>query len=134
MEILKWREIYATGVEEMDNQHKQLIKLVNSMYLVVRDQQELEDLDGVLEEMGNYAESHFNDEEQLLEQHGYDQLEQHKKSHGAYREKMAEMSLELEKDRTVAAKNIYGFLRTWWVDHIVDEDKKYGPTILEKMG
>lgn len=132
MEILKWRKGYATGVEQMDDQHKRLIELVNQMYRVIRDKEGTEALDGVLQKMSDYAERHLRDEEDLLHEYSYPGLESHKKAHSEYYAKMDELLAEMNVDKQKAAQKIYVFLRKWWVEHIVGEDREYGPFLRKK--
>lgn len=132
MEILKWREMYETGIVSMDDQHKQLIQLVNKLYMILRDKEGVEDLDAILQEMSDYAEYHLRDEETLLETHGYAGLDTQKTSHQEYYEVMDQLLTEMETDKYQAAQKIYVFLRKWWIDHIVGEDKKYSEFLKEK--
>lgn len=126
MEILKWRESYETGVEEMDEQHKRLIQLVNKMYGIIRDKKGFESLGVILNEMTDYAEQHFRDEEALLDKCGSPDLESQKKSHREYSARVNELLAVAKDDKHSAAQDLYTFLRHWWIDHIVGEDKKYG--------
>ncbi len=132
MEILKWREAYETGVEQMDTQHKKLIKLVNQLYAMLRQKAELDELDAILQEMSDYAEQHLRDEEALLHKHGYPDFNRQKESHQEYYDTMDELFAEMEVDKYEAAQKIYRFLRKWWIDHIVGEDKEYGEYLREK--
>jgi hemerythrin len=132
MEILKWRESYETGVEQMDAQHKKLIQLVNQLYSILRQKDGLDVLDTILQEMSDYAEQHLRDEEALLQQYDYPELNRQKLSHQEYYETMHELFAEMEVDKYEAAQKIYRFLRKWWIDHIVGEDKEYGQYLREK--
>jgi len=33
MDIIKWRNSYETGIAEMDNEHRQLIQLINQLLI-----------------------------------------------------------------------------------------------------
>ena len=132
MDIIKWRDTYETGITGMDEQHRQLVELINRMYPMVRDREGLEELDTVLAEMESYAERHLQDEEQLLAEHGYPGLADQEHSHQEYRQKMIELKELLAGDRQQAAREIYHFLRKWLIEHIIDEDKPYGLYLRDK--
>jgi hemerythrin len=132
MDILKWRTSYETGIPSMDAQHQQLISLVNQMYNIVRDHEGDAALDAVLGEMSEYAKKHLQEEEALLREHSYPDINDQEGDHAKYLEQIKVLYSELEKDRETAAKNIYAFLRSWWITHIVGMDKKYGPFLQEK--
>jgi hemerythrin len=132
MDILKWRTSYETGIPSMDVQHQRLISLVNQMFRIMRNQEGDAALDTVLGEMSDYAVKHLKDEEALLGEHGYPDLKEQESDHAKYLEKMKDLFSQLEKDRQATAKEIYTFLRFWWINHIVGIDKKYGPFLKEK--
>jgi len=110
----------------MDNHHRQLIKLINQLYEIIRDNTGFESVDAILEEMANYADYHFSAEENLLEQHDFPGLEEQRKSHGQYLSQIDELRKKFDKDSRESVQNIYVFLRNWLINHIVLEDKKYG--------
>ena len=126
MDIIKWRDTYETGIARMDEQHQQLVAMINRIYPLVRDRQGLEDLDTVLSEMESYAERHLHDEEELLAEHEYPGLAAQKSSHQLYRKTMGELKNLVTGDRQKAVLEIYRFLRKWLIEHIVNEDKQYG--------
>lgn len=135
MDILKWRSSYETGIPSMDEQHKKLIDLVNTMYRVMRGSENISSVDEVLEEMEKYAQIHFRDEEELLQKHNYTAFESHIAAHQIYREKIAVLLKEMKEDESrkgTVEKQLYSFLRQWWIEHIVQEDKEYGAFLKEK--
>lgn len=128
MEILKWREAYETGVQEMDTQHKRLIHLVNQMYTILREKEGLEKIDAILAEMSDYAERHFQDEEELLRRYAYPEMAEQEASHQAYRQKIQQLISEKTVGTLAAAQDIYAFLRQWWIGHISTDDKNMAHT------
>lgn len=132
MELVTWREGYETGIEQMDTQHKTLIKIINKIYQAIRNQEEYENIESILLEMNDYANEHLLAEETLLEEHGYIDLDDHKASHDTYRSKIKELQTEFTNNKD-ATQQIYHFLRTWWINHIIEEDKQYG-SFLSKKG
>jgi len=132
MDIIKWRETYETGVQTMDTQHKRLIHLINQMYTILRDKQSLEAVGNVLAEMTEYAERHFHDEEELLRSYEYPDISEQQASHLGYWQKIEALSDKRKADELAAAQDIYAFLRRWWIEHITNEDKRYGPFLKDK--
>lgn len=126
--IVKWRASYETGVPEMDMQHKRLLDLINVMYRVVSKKEGKDAVENVLREMADYAQVHFHDEEALLQIRGYVEMDSHIALHREYNVKMKELIAEYNRGGEGAVKDIYAFLRHWWLEHIVKEDKRYGET------
>lgn len=45
---------------------------------------------------------------------------------------MDQLLAEMETDKYKAAQKKYLFIRKWWIDHIVGEDKKYSEFLKDK--
>ncbi len=132
MDLIKWRTSYETGIPSMDDQHRKIIELINTMYRVMRQTEGTEVLDSVIDEMTAYANGHLQNEEDLLQANGYDQFFNHQILHMEYKKKVEELREDWNLDKASGPSNIYSFLRHWWLGHIVEEDKKYGPLLIEK--
>ena len=132
MEIIKWRESYETGIPSMDQQHRVLIDLINQLYTMMREKSSEDELGSILQRCLDYGEEHLQTEEALLEQHGYPEMEQHIAHHQKFFKTIEDLKQQYGEQEGEVTPEIYKFLRTWWIDHIVAEDKKYGPYLKEK--
>lgn len=129
MDVIKWRDSFAIGVEAMDIQHKTIIDLINKLYKEIRSEKPGDAALEILEEMAVYAESHLREEEELLETIKYPDSENHFAMHQSYRDALSELRKEVKTGHEKAAMETYTFLRQWWTNHIMTEDKKYGEFI-----
>jgi hemerythrin-like metal-binding protein len=88
MEPVQWTEKFSVGVRELDQQHQQLIKLLNRL---ISTQGTIsvhsETISEILMEMTRYAQTHFKTEERLMETYGYPGLEEQKIQHRDFRKK-----------------------------------------------
>ena len=126
MDIIKWRKSYETGVTAMDEQHHKLISLINQLYKVMRSDRAQTSVSEVLGEMTAYADLHFHEEEKLLKKKSYPEFDSHVALHQNYREKMEVFTKESEEGEGAQVQAMYTFLRKWWMEHIIAEDKLYG--------
>ncbi len=126
MELIKWRNSYNTEIESMDSQHKNIIELINKIFNVIRNEESVASIDEILEEMVKYAEKHLQEEEDLLKTNQFPDLEHHKTLHQHYRDNLNELLEKSKKGDDKAMIDTYSFLRKWWTQHIMTEDKKYG--------
>ncbi len=56
----KWREEYAVGDREIDEQHQQLFGAINRLeVLVLSNQLDPEAVDGIVEFLDGYTRTHF---------------------------------------------------------------------------
>lgn len=126
MDIIKWRDSYETGIKSMDTQHHNLIELINKLYKVIRNKESPGVIEEVLREMTQYAEKHLQEEEGLLKSNGYQDFDEHLALHKEYMEKLEKLITESKQEKDATVQKTYTFLRQWWVEHIMVEDKKYG--------
>jgi hemerythrin-like metal-binding protein len=81
MEPVQWPEKFSVGMRELDQQHQQLIKLLN---LLISTQgttnTHSETVSDTLMAMTRYAQAHFKAEESLMEAYGFPGLEEQKNS------------------------------------------------------
>lgn len=123
-----WRESYAIGEAQIDQQHKMLVETLKELLVCLRGEET--DKAAVCKKtiafMNDYANTHFRAEEMLQEAIGFPELERHKALHGEYRETAHELELELIRSNysTECSQKLAGFLTKWWIYHISKEDKK----------
>ena len=126
-EIITWGEKYATGIELIDNQHKELVLLTNQLHKACNTGQEV--IDTVFKEamhkMVEYVRFHFGTEQELLEHIDYPSWKDHAKEH----DKLVRDILEAAKDYEAGGKytpyNFARILRNWVFGHIAHFDKLY---------
>lgn len=132
MATIKWRESYATGIEQFDQEHQKIVTLINSMFEAIRDKKGIEDVTALLEELVKYTEYHFDNEEQAMEEANYSELPDHKAEHEKLKEESVNFQARLEKNFNNGAKDFYRFLREWLTEHILECDMKYSEYLSKK--
>lgn len=120
MKNIEWDDSLLIGNELIDIQHKRLIKLIAAIPEEKSPGDEL-----ALNEAIVYAETHFADEEELLEHAGYPQTSAHINMH----EKMTAILEAYRRDYDEGKTDLTAFkqfMYDWIKDHIMREDKKIG--------
>jgi len=122
MELIQWEDSMSVGVEELDEQHKQLIRLINEAYAAVQRHDEHR-MDLLIAKMSDYARKHFTTEEEHLVRCGYPGIAGHRVQH----DKFAADVDEFRKDRfhRTNLSQIFVYLSRWLSTHIMTEDRKY---------
>ncbi|MEG3640769.1 bacteriohemerythrin [Magnetococcus sp. PR-3] len=131
--LLQWHDRYAIGIDDVDEEHKKLLAMINVLLVGLR----MEDLNGAnmaLNELLLYTKYHFEHEELFLEREGYSKLDSHKKLHGAMIKQIIGLKLDFRGDLN---EKLYvqtaGTLRAWLYDHIQTHDKAYANE-LKRLG
>lgn len=125
--MIQWREGLSIGVESIDNDHKQLIGIINEFLSLSRQDPPPDKLKEIADRLLHYANAHFEREERLQLLAHYEEYDGHKIQHNGLLD-----ALESFIDRYFVAQTdpiddlaltqMDGFLRTWLIDHILKCD------------
>lgn len=134
----EWKAQYNTGFREIDEQHQGFFQIVNNIYSLIEDDKgppSKEKVKEMLNELANYADSHFSTEEEYFLKYGYEKANQHIGYHDAFRSQIRDFidqyCSENKSDRTLL-EEILQYATFWFSSHILEEDKKYKAFLEEK--
>lgn len=120
---LEWQASFDTGIEEIDNQHKQLLVYLNRLDNAKKDGGRAEIKD-IIEGMGDYTLSHFAFEEALMEQAGYAYTGPHSHVHKTLIKRVEGFQKRFEAGEDILSE-FYSFLKRWLINHIQRDDAAY---------
>ncbi len=129
---LEWKDEYSVNVKAIDEQHKNVINFINDLSALISPRGIEGEYKPVLEKMIDYADYHFSFEEKYFEEFDYEHTEVHKKQHDKYSQKIDDFKKKSINNSEVDIVMVYDmldFLGDWWVDHILEVDKKYTKTL-----
>jgi hemerythrin len=127
MEPIQWTESFSVGVKLFDEQHKQLVEMINRLSEDPQAGTSSETVSELLNAMTDYAQQHFEAEETLMEKHGYPQLREHTAQHHAFRRKTAELCMDTMNRVGTVPESLLEYLRDWLLGHILKSDMAYKP-------
>lgn len=79
--IVSWSKDWECGNEKIDQQHYQLLLMGNDLLLVTIDHNRREQMFDLIQKLIDHITMHFKDEEVILSEYGYSDLEQHRGVH-----------------------------------------------------
>lgn len=123
--ILEWNESLSTGYQHLDDEHKEIFEIINDLYNAIKKAELKTRIEGIVEKMVDYTETHFKDEEELFEKYDFEHKEDHILAHKRFVRKSKEFKRDVHNNTTIVAIQTLNFLRTWWRNHIVSMDQKY---------
>ena len=130
--FILWSEKYNTGIKEIDDQHKKLVSILNSLYESFVDRTTNEKIKSVVKEMADYTEYHFGVEEKYFKEFNYEGADEHMKEHRYFVSQVKEFQRDLEAGKISITFKLMNFLRSWLIEHINGTDRKYIPLFKEK--
>jgi hemerythrin len=125
MAFITWTDTYSVGVEEIDNQHKGLVKLINKLFDAMSDGQANTILSAILNDLVRYTEVHFATEEKYFALFDYPDREAHIQEHLQFVNEVERFKTQFEAGNIILSFEVFKFLRGWLVKHIQGSDKKY---------
>lgn len=125
-EVFPWNRNLETGHAAIDDQHKTLVNLLNTLARTLVNNQASE-VKTAFDALTAYAGRHFDEEEALWAEFFRDDpwFASHRASHAAFLPKVIEIR-EREENSPLAAviEQIVKFLIRWLAFHIIDNDKR----------
>lgn len=124
MPFIEWNDSLDVKVKAMNDEHKELIRLMNDLYDKVEAKANKEILTKSLVALKEYTIKHFEDEEKYMESIDFAELKTHKNIHKALLDKLAGFE---EKFLTTGGigQDFFDFLSFWLRSHIKGIDTKY---------
>lgn len=123
--VFVWRDEYNTGIREVDEQHKRLVKLINDLHLAMQDGKGKDVLGGILDQLVDYTKVHFRSEETMLMRQGYAGLGSHQKIHSNLTDQVIALRDKYRSGSLTLTMQTMTFLKDWLRNHILIEDMKY---------
>ena len=126
MSIIEWDDSYSVNNDEIDKQHKEWIDIYNKMHdSMMSRESSIEQTTEILQAMSNYAQNHFNYEEEYMREINFPDIVAHRRSHKDFESLIYSYSRDIEAGKMVLNTKVIKLIRNWLMEHITVEDKKY---------
>jgi len=128
--FVEWSEELSVGVEEIDEQHKVLVGLVNEMHDAIHQRHGSEVVQEILAKLADYTRIHFAVEESLMRILNYPGYEDHKEQHEELLQHVVELQEKVRTGKTSIGFELMHFLKVWLTKHIMESDREYSEHFL----
>lgn len=133
MSMVEWDDAYSVEIQELDEQHKCLIQIMNELYTALANKSNRDLIADVLNKLIEYTKVHFAVEETLMRIFHYDGYEAHKAIHDNIVNRVLEYNGKFQAGDDKVGMELLMFLKDWLFDHINRVDKAYTKS-LHKAG
>ncbi|MGR3293647.1 MAG: bacteriohemerythrin [Candidatus Scalindua sp.] len=123
--MIEWKDKYSVGVSIIDEEHKKLIEIINNVIVAKQHNNNQNELLKILNEMVEYANTHFKTEETYMIKFRYPEYQYHKEEHLDFSVKAIAYESRVVNGDVHVATEILEYLKSWLVEHIQRTDKKY---------
>lgn len=124
---LQWTAALFTGVASLDQQHRTLFDCLSLLEQATAERSMLRTF-YVLEQLSNYAHTHFSEEEFLMRVHEYPGVGDHMREHRSFTNRLHELrKIYLDRDISV---ELVTMLKDWLTHHVSQVDMEYVPYLV----
>lgn len=133
MAYMTWSNDLSVGVTQFDEEHRQLIGLINEMHDQVRGGTTNEALGRISDRVIATLLAHLDHEERCFDELHYPRAGMHRATHENLRTRINALRSEIgRKDSSQLAREMLLFLRESLLDHIQEEDRNYSEYLNEQ--
>ncbi|HEY0832634.1 MAG TPA: bacteriohemerythrin [Azospirillum sp.] len=130
MELVAWDDKMSVGVGVLDEDHRLLLDMFNSLLQAGVSRRNKEALSALLTRLGEYTDVHFSREEAYMERCAYPDLEAHKAAHRYFVDEVDKLRHDFDGgNETMLRIDLILLLKDWLIEHIQSTDKQYTPYV-----
>ena len=133
IDIFPWNDNFNTGVSTIDEQHKKLVQLLNSLASHIAFQSDIPALNVIFDELIDYTVYHFQAEEVIWHQYFPEDPSEikHKAVHNSFIETVLKLRAdENAKPADSVIEEVLAFLTRWLASHILESDRHFALVVL----
>jgi hemerythrin len=132
MALIQWTSDLSVNVAEIDKQHQNFIKIINELNDAMLARKGNDVIGTIIDELLDYAKTHFTCEEDYFNQFGYADTHTHRTEHIEFMKKIIQFSNGYRNNKVGLSIEVMHFLSDWLKIHIQISDKKYSALFNEK--
>jgi hemerythrin-like metal-binding protein len=128
MARLEWTDKLSVGIKEIDEDHKEVLRLLNKLNDLLESYCNVEELRKSLNHLILFVAGHYRNEEYIMKMHDYSEYNSHKTIHEEILEKLFNVYYSNKIVDYGVADIIFEVIVGWLHDHITVHDlgiKKY---------
>lgn len=132
MSFIQWDEALSVGVEDIDEQHKTLVAMLDNLHQISAQPVDASVVPEIVAKLKEYALMHFATEERHMKRNKYPELFDHMAEHAFFVSKVKDFTASTA-DEIDTLPAVMDFLKKWLVEHIGNVDIKMGRFLQQNM-
>lgn len=128
--MYEFKEAFKIGIEQIDAEHRRLFEIADQLYMLMVDEFIPDKYDYILEvlnELKDYAATHFKHEEEYMMKIRHRKLFSQKAEHDEFIAKVSEYDFnKIDENQRQVILELLEFLNDWLIHHILESDKLIG--------
>ncbi len=125
MNLVDWSESLSVKVELFDNQHKELLFIINELHIALIDGKSSKIMSSLLQDLVHYTQTHFSEEEAYFDKLEYPGADEHKRQHQEFVKKVMGFNNDYLNGKSTLSLDVMEYLVNWFMQHIQRTDQEY---------
>jgi hemerythrin-like metal-binding protein len=126
MPIVKWSEEFNVNVKIIDDQHQQMLDIVNSLHSAVEASADKAILEKLLIELYEHTRVHFSTEDELMKKHNFPGYADHLHEHHVLLQHLDNLVKGVTGGEHPTFRSDYDVSSDWVLIHIFKSDMELG--------
>lgn len=126
MESFKWGQQFITGLPEVDDQHQELVSMVNQFGQIIAENNSTpENLTDAFQKLAAYSQVHFDTEEKLMARMKVDgrHIKSHIRQHSDFVTDLLQIAKSSDSEKNEDSRTLLQYLVHWLAFHILGTDQ-----------
>jgi hemerythrin len=124
MSLITWKPEFSVGVESVDFEHEQMIKLINEIYDEMQTHRDADSIEQFIGDVHFAISAHFALEERLMRDASYPEFEAHKEDHEELLDQLRDLMDKLVADPEQGFDLLQENLSSWFEQHFATFDAR----------
>jgi hemerythrin-like metal-binding protein len=124
MKLLQWNPEFSIGIASIDDEHREMIDLINLIYAELAADADVVQIDECLGDIFSAISMHFALEERMMRACGYEGYAAHKDDHEELLEQIRDLMDDFTDDTEIGAEQLSGRLSDWFTGHFASFDAR----------
>ena len=124
MSLLQWKQEYSVGIDAMDDEHREMIDLINVIYEKLESGSDPDEVDDCLGDVYNAISMHFALEENLMRGNRYSEYQAHKDNHEELLDQIRDLMDDFHEDPRSGRARLEKRLSDWFAGHFSTFDAR----------
>ncbi len=130
---MKWSDQYATGIEQIDDQHKLIFKMAEDYRAALDEGMGERVYEGMLQNLDLYVRTHFGFEERCMDKYACPVAKGNREAHARFVEVLSgfKQRYAVSGFDRADARDLVDAVDHWLVDHICRIDVRLKPYVVK---
>ncbi|GAB6051829.1 hemerythrin family protein [Magnetospira thiophila] len=124
--MIEWTNDLSVGIEKLDDEHKQIIQMINAFIAAVDESLGIGEIHDRFRDLQKFVYFHFGEEEDMMLQAAFEDLEDHKRHHQDLASQMDALWDKIMLDPVFKSDDgMREWLESWLFRHVKTHDFQY---------